>query len=66
MKQAPALEAMDWEERFMAAWAALCAMEARAERAEAMLIQHGLPLSEWVIRDQKVHGPRRRKLFHGE
>lgn len=33
------LDDMTWEERFCVAWEALCAMEARAEIAEARLLR---------------------------
>lgn len=47
------LDAMSWEERFMFAWAALCAMEARAENAERKLREFSMPFSEWIVRNKK-------------
>jgi hypothetical protein len=35
------LEQMSWEQRFVAAWVALCEMECRAERAEQRVTELG-------------------------
>jgi hypothetical protein len=35
------LEQMSWEQRFVAAWAALCEMECRAESAERRVVELG-------------------------
>jgi hypothetical protein len=42
------LDGMSWEERFMAAFAALLVMESRAERAERGLIQLGKSHSQVI------------------
>jgi hypothetical protein len=45
---------MSWEQRFMEAWAALLAMEARAERAELALRKAVAPASEWERNRQQA------------